>query len=41
LKPAVIDACAHCVTHDGQVAVKEYELMRLVADQLDSPMPPL
>jgi len=29
------------VTHDGQVAVKEYELMRLVADQLDSPMPPL
>lgn len=41
LKPAVIDACAHCVTHDGRIDAREYELMRLVADQLDSPMPPL
>ncbi|WP_138436631.1 M48 family metallopeptidase [Marinobacter shengliensis] len=39
LKPAVIDACGYCVTHDGQVDVREYELMRLVADQLDCPMP--
>ncbi|MBE02743.1 M48 family metallopeptidase [uncultured Marinobacter sp.] len=41
LKPAVIDACAHCVSHDGQVEPREYELMRLIADQLDCPMPPL
>ncbi|MAO15027.1 M48 family metalloprotease [Marinobacter sp.] len=41
LKPAVIDACGYCVTHDGKVDVREYELMRLVADQLDCPMPPL
>jgi Zn-dependent protease with chaperone function/uncharacterized tellurite resistance protein B-like protein len=41
LKPAVIDACGHCVTHDGKVETREYELMRLVADQMDCPMPPL
>lgn len=41
LKPAVIDACGHCILHDGKVQVREYELMRLVADQLDCPMPPL
>lgn len=41
LKPAVIDACGHCILHDGKVEVREYELMRLVADQLDCPMPPL
>lgn len=41
LKPAVIDACGHCVTHDGRVDTAEYEVMRLVADQLDCPMPPL
>lgn len=41
LKPAIIDACSHCVLHDGKVKVTEFELMRLVADQLDCPMPPL
>ncbi|WP_417566173.1 M48 family metallopeptidase [Marinobacter sp.] len=41
LKPAVIDACGHCITHDGKVDTREYELMRLVADQMDCPMPPL
>jgi len=41
LKPAVIDACGHCITHDGKVETREYELMRLVADQMDCPMPPL
>ncbi|NWO06351.1 MAG: M48 family metallopeptidase [Alteromonadaceae bacterium] len=41
LKPSVLDACGHCIEHDGQVAIREYELMRLVADQLDCPMPPL
>ena len=41
LKPAIIDACGYCVTSDGKIEVREYELMRLVADQLDCPMPPL
>ncbi len=41
LKPAILDACSHCIMHDGKVEVREYELMRLVADQLDCPMPPL
>ncbi|MFV8571429.1 M48 family metallopeptidase [Marinobacter sp. SBS5] len=41
LKPGIIDACGHCILHDGKVDVREYELMRLVADQLDCPMPPL
>ncbi|SFM42782.1 M48 family metallopeptidase [Marinobacter zhejiangensis] len=41
LKPAIIDACGHCVTHDGKVDATEYDIMRLVADQLDCPMPPL
>jgi len=41
LKPAIIDACGHCISHNGRVDVREYELMRLVADQIDCPMPPL
>lgn len=41
LKPAIIDACGHCIISDGKVEIREYELMRLVADQLDCPMPPL
>lgn len=41
LKPAIIDACGECVTHDGRIDAKEYELMRLIADQLDCPMPPI
>jgi Zn-dependent protease with chaperone function len=41
LKPAIIDACGHCVLRDNQVNVREYEILRLVADQLDCPMPPL
>ncbi|MGO1500048.1 MAG: M48 family metallopeptidase [Marinobacter sp.] len=41
LKPAVIDACGHCITYDGVIETREYELMRLVADQMDCPMPPM
>ncbi|WP_100639405.1 M48 family metalloprotease [Marinobacter salexigens] len=41
LKPAVIDACGHCITYDGVIEAREYELMRLVADQMDCPMPPM
>jgi Zn-dependent protease with chaperone function/uncharacterized tellurite resistance protein B-like protein len=39
LKPAVIDASCHCVKADGRVQPREYELIRLIADQLDCPMP--
>lgn len=41
LKPGVIDACSHCIMADGKISTSEYELVRLVADQLDCPMPPL
>lgn len=41
LKPAIIDACGHCITYDGAIEPQEYELMRLVADQMDCPMPPM
>lgn len=41
LKQPVIIACGDCVSYDGNVSVREYELMRLVADQLDCPLPPL
>ena len=27
LKPAIIDACGHCITRDGKVETREYELM--------------
>jgi len=41
LKPAIIDAACHCVLADGAIRSTEYELIRLIADQLDCPMPPL
>ncbi|MDX1633633.1 MAG: M48 family metallopeptidase [Marinobacter sp.] len=41
LKPAVIDACGHCILADRKVSTREYDLIRLVADQLDCPLPPL
>jgi hypothetical protein len=41
LKPGIIDACSHCVLSDGEIKPREYEVIRLIADQLDCPMPPL
>ncbi len=41
LKPAIIDACGHCILADRKVTAQEYDLIRLVADQLDCPLPPL
>lgn len=41
LKPGIIEACCHCVLSDGEIKPREYELVRLIADQLDCPMPPL
>ncbi len=41
LKPALIEACADCVLHDGRILPVEAELMRAVSATLDCPMPPL
>lgn len=41
LKPGIIDACCHCVLSDGEIRPREYQLIRLIADQLDCPMPPM
>lgn len=41
LKPAIIDACGYCILKDQQVSGREYDILRLVVDQLDCPMPPL
>lgn len=41
IKKQVLEACATCVGADGQVTVEEGELLRVIADALDCPMPPL
>ena len=45
LRPAdtrtVIHACASAVASDGQVTVREFALLRAVAETLDVPVPPL
>ncbi len=40
LKPAVLDACAETVMHDGRILTREYEMLRVAAVLLDCPMPP-
>ncbi|MGK7889791.1 MAG: M48 family metallopeptidase [Leptolyngbyaceae cyanobacterium] len=40
LKQAIVDACAHTVLMDGQVTVKEAELLRAIVISLDCPIPP-
>jgi Zn-dependent protease with chaperone function len=40
-KPAVLKACAACITADKEVSPIEAELFRAIADTLDCPMPPL
>ena len=39
-KRKVLDACAYCVAADGKVTIEEAEMLRAIADSLDSPMPP-
>jgi len=41
VKRTVLKACRETVTHDGVVDLREYELLRAIADNLDAPMPPL
>ena len=40
LKKQLLEACAACVSFDGQVMIDEAELFRAIADSLDCPMPP-
>jgi hypothetical protein len=37
----VIQACATCIEADGAVTTQEAELMRVIAETLGVPMPPL
>jgi hypothetical protein len=39
VRETVIDACAHCALADATVTLEEAELLRVVADALDCPLP--
>jgi len=41
LKEKILKAALHCVISNGVISVKEGELLRVVADGLDCPLPPL
>ncbi len=41
LKRSLLSACAACIGADGRVTVEEGELLRVISDALDCPMPPL
>lgn len=40
VKKRVLRACATCIGADGRTTLQEYELLRVIADSLDCPMPP-
>ena len=40
-KRQLIEACVACIAADGRIAVAEAELLRVVADSLGCPVPPL
>jgi Zn-dependent protease with chaperone function len=40
VKQRLLLAAAHCAAADGEVGIEEAELLRAIADSLDSPMPP-
>jgi Zn-dependent protease with chaperone function len=41
IKKRVLEACAACIGADGRVTIEEGELLRVISDALDCPMPPL
>jgi Zn-dependent protease with chaperone function len=41
LKKRILSACAECIGADGRVTIEEAELLRVISDALDCPMPPL
>ncbi len=40
-KKPILQACAACIAADGKATVEEAEIMRVISDALDCPMPPL
>lgn len=40
LKKPLLDACVDCVSQDGKLQVGEIELVRIIGDALDCPIPP-
>ena len=40
-KKRILEACAECIAADGHITVEEGELLRVISDALDCPMPPL
>jgi Zn-dependent protease with chaperone function len=40
-KEKVVAACVACVTADGKISVKEAELLRVITELLECPLPPL
>ncbi len=41
LKKRFLQACVSCISHDGKVTLKAYEITRAIASCLDCPMPPV
>ncbi len=41
VKKPILNACAVCIGSDGKATVEETELLRVIADALGCPMPPL
>lgn len=41
VKKQVLEACAACIGADEKVTIEEGELLRVISDALDCPMPPL
>jgi Zn-dependent protease with chaperone function len=41
IRARLVDACAACITADGKVNIGEGELLRVICDMLNCPMPPL
>ncbi|HEY5701347.1 MAG TPA: M48 family metallopeptidase [Gammaproteobacteria bacterium] len=41
LKESLLTACADCIIHDGEVTLREAEILRAISESLDCPMPPL
>ena len=41
IKKRLLEACATCIAADGHISVEEGELLRVISDGLDCPMPPL
>jgi len=41
LKKRFLQACVSCISHDGEVSLRAYELTRAIASCLDCPLPPV